>query len=248
MTGTEFNRALQNMICMMKHYTGNLMCGLPSEETLNTTPLVPAILTAVPVVNKFRKEYNLDVVNTIFLTDGEDTHGLTYVNNTGDYKYVNTDRYGYNRSSERCFLRDIKTRKQWEIKDSTAGALTILRELTGVKTIGFHIIRKRDISWAIGRHCKNTTEEGKHAENFKTHKFVEFNSVPGYDAYYFIPAGSSLNVSDDQFNGNIDTTIDWDDQKQAKKAMKAIQKNFNNFMKQKVTSRILLNRFIDHIS
>jgi len=248
MTGTEFNRALQNMICMMKHYTGNLMCGLPSEETLNTTPLVPAILTAVPVVNKFRKEHNLDVVNTIFLTDGEDTHGLTYLNNTGDYKYFNTDRYGYNRSSERCFLRDIKTRKQWEIKDTTAGALTILRELTGVKTIGFHIIRKRDVSWAIGRHCKNTTEEGKHMENFKTHKFVEFNSVPGYDAYYFIPAGSNLNVSDDQFNGNIDTTVDWDDQKQAKKAMKTIQKNFNNFMKQKVTSRILLNRFIDHIS
>jgi hypothetical protein len=225
-----------------------LMSGIPSEETLNTTPLVPAILSAVPVVNNFRKEYNLDVVNTIFLTDGEDTHGLTYINTAGDWKHFNTDRYGYNRSAERSFLRDIKTRKQWEIKDSTAGALQILRELTGVKTIGFHIIRKRDISWAIGRHCKNVTEENKHMETFKTHKFVEFNNVSGYDAYYFIPSGSNLNVSDEQFNSHIDTTVDWEDQKQAKKAMKTIQKNFNNFMKQKVTSRILLNRFIEHIS
>lgn len=248
MSGNEFNRALQNMICMMKYYTGNLMSGLPSEETLNTTPLVPAILTAIPVVNKFRKENGLDIVNTIFLTDGEDTHGMTYVNSSGDFKYFSTDRYGYNKSSERSFIRDIKTRKQWEIKETTAGALQILRELTGVKTIGFHIIRKRDIQWAISRYCKNSSEEGKHMENFKTHKFVEFNSVSGYDAYYFIPSGSSLNVAEEQFTGNVDTTVDWDDQKQAKKAMKAIQKSFSNYMKQKVTSRILLNRFIDHIS
>lgn len=248
MTGVEFNRALQNIICMMKYYSGQLMTGVPSEEILNTTPLVPAILTAIPLVKNFRREYNLDIVNTIFLTDGEDTHGLLYHNTNGDSKYFNSDRYGYRRSVERCYLRDTKTCKQWEINDSTRDVLNILKESAGVKTIGFHIIRKRDIAHSVCRYVKNNQEEQKHLDNFKNHKFVELNCMPGYDAYYLIPSGTNLTVSDDEFETNVDTTIDWNDQKQAKKAMKAVQKSFTNFMKQKVTSRILLNRFIEHIS
>ena len=183
--------------------SGSLMSGLPSEETLNTTPLVPAIMTAIPLVKKFRKEYNLDIVNTIFLTDGEDTHGLTYHTTNGDYKYFNTDRYGYGRTTERYYVRDVATRKQWEVKDSTADMLKMLREMTGVKTIGFHIIRKRDIAHAISRCSKNSQEETKHNDTFKNHKFVEINNIPGYDAYYYIPSGSNLTVSDDQFSGNL---------------------------------------------
>jgi hypothetical protein len=248
MTGPEFNQALQNVICLMRHYSGQLMSGLPSEEILNTTPLVPAIMTAIPLVQKFRRDYGLDVVNTIFLTDGEDTHGLLYHSNTGDTKYFACDRYGFNRVTEKYFVRDVKTRKQWEVKNTTNDMLNILRETAGVKTIGFHIIRKRDVPYVVGRYTKNTKEEQAHVECFKTNKFAEMTNIPGYDAYYLIPSGSSLNVGDDEFEGNVDTTVDWDDEKQAKKAMKAVQKSFNNFMKQKVTSRILLNRFIEHIS
>ena len=248
MTGHEFNQALQNIVCLMRHYSGHLMSGLPSEETLNTTPLVPAIMTAIPLVQKFRREYNLDVVNTIFLTDGEDTHGLLYHSTAGDSKYFACDRYGYNRVTEKYFVRDSKTHKQWEIKNTTNDMLNILREVAGVKTIGFHIIRKRDAAYVVGRYVKNTQEEQAHLDCFRNNKFAEITNIPGYDAYYLIPSGSNLTVGDDEFDGNVDKTVDWEDEKQAKKAMKAVQKSFNNFMKQKVTSRILLNRFIEHIS
>jgi hypothetical protein len=248
MSGHEFNAALQNVICIMRHYSGQLMSGLPSEEILNTTPLVPTIMTAIPLVQKFRNDYNLDIVNTIFLTDGEDTHGLLYHSQTGDSKYFACDRYGFNRITEKYYVRDVKTRKQWEIKNTTNDMLNILRETAGVKTIGFHIIRKRDVSHVVGRYTKNSKEEQEHVECFKNNKFAEMTNIPGYDAYYLIPSGSSLNVGDDEFEGTVDTTVDWNDEKQAKKAIKVVQKNFNNFMKQKVTSRILLNRFIEHIS
>lgn len=250
MSGAEFNRALQNVLCLMKYHSGSMMSGLPSQENLNTTPLVPAIMCAIPMVKNFRREYNLDVVNTIFLTDGDDTHGLMYHDNTGEAKYFPCDRYGgmYRNNPTRHFIRDVKTRKQWEIKNSTSDMLNILREAAGVKAIGFHIIRKRDVGYIIGRYVTNSTEEEKHLDSFKNQKFTELTSMPGYDAYYLIPSGSNLSLGDDEFEGQVDTTIDWDDEKQAKRAMKAVQKSFNNFMKQKVTSRILLNRFIEQIS
>jgi hypothetical protein len=126
--------------------------------------------------------------------------------------------------------------------------LNILRETNGVKVIGFHIIKKRELSYVLGRTVTSDTELNKHLDNFKNNKFCEVNNISGYDAYYMIPAGNTLNIGSDEFEGNVDTTIDWDDQKQVKKTLKAVTKNFSNFMKQKMTNRILLNRFIDHIS
>jgi hypothetical protein len=249
MTGAEFNKALQNVVCLMRYHSGQTLGGLPSEEALNTTPLVPAIMTAIPLVKNFRREYGLDIVNTVFLTDGDDTHGLMYHDENGDVKYFPCERYGsYSRTKDRHFIRDLKTRNQWEIKSITSDLLNILREEAGVKTIGFHIIKKRDVGYLITRHTQNVKDEEKHLDNFKNHKFAELTKIPGYDAYYLIPSGTNLSLNDDEFSSDVDTTVDWEDEKQAKKAMRAVQKNFSNFMKQRVVSRILLNRFIDHIS
>jgi len=249
MSGNEFNVALKNIICIMRHYTGQYYGGVPPQETLNTTPMVPAILAATQLVKEFREKYRLDIVNTIFLTDGEDTHGLVCNDGTGQEKYIGTSRrFGWNASKLNHYIRDSKTRKQWQIKNCTADMLNILRETNGVKVIGFHIIKKRELSYILERTESNTKELNKHLDNFKNNKFCELNNVSGYDAYYMIPAGHTLSIGSDDFEGDVDTTIDWDDQKQVKKTLKAVTKNFSNFMKQKMTNRILLNRFIDHIS
>ena len=249
MSGTEFNMALKNIICIMRHYTGQYYGGVPPQETLNTTPMVPAILAATQLVKQFREQYRLDIVNTIFLTDGEDTHGLVCNDGSGEGKYIGTSRrFGWNAQKLNHYIRDPKTRKQWQIKDCTSDMLNILRETNGVKVIGFHIIKKRELSYLLGRTVTSDTELNKHLDNFKNNKFCEINNISGYDAYYMIPAGNTLSVGSDEFEGNVDTTIDWDDQKQVKKTLKAVTKNFSNFMKQKMTNRILLNRFIDHIS
>lgn len=249
MSGVEFNNALQNIICIMRHYTGGQYAGIPSEETLNTTPMVPTILVCTKLVKQFREQYNLDIVNTIFLTDGEDTHGLMYNDGTNENKYFSSQRrFGWGTASEKYFLRDVKTRKQWEIKNTTSDMLNVLRETTGVKVIGFHIIRKREANYVVGKYVTSSTELDKHMSSFKDHKFCELTNIPGYDAYYLIPSGNNLSVGAEEFESHIDTSIDWEDQKQAKKTMKAVTKDFNNFMKQRVTNRILLNRFIEHIS
>ena len=253
MTGVEFNDALQNILCIMQYYNRTSYTGIPAHEQLNCTPLNPAIVAGIEVVNSFRASNNLDIVNTIFLTDGDDTHGIAYLNDTtGEETLLGGSYFPHYYSAsnprERNFIRDLKSRKQWEVKGSTPTLLNILREQTGAKVIGFFLARKRDAQMRIENMSRDRNKSAALVDNFKKMKFAEMNNVMGYDAYYIIPNGTSLSVSTDEFESEIDTTVDWEDEKQAKKAMKMVQKEFASQMSEKVVSRVLLNRFIEHIS
>lgn len=254
MTGVEFNDALQNILCMMQYYNRTTYAGIPTQEQLNCTPLNPAIVAGISIVNRFRDANNLDIVNTIFLTDGEDTHGISYTDdNTGSENYLGywTQRYSYNNSKrfDRSYIRDVKSRKQWEITNSTTTLLNILKEQTGAKVIGFFLARKRDAQIKIDNMMQDRVKSEELMDSYKKNKFAEISGKEGYDAYYIIPSGNGLNVGSDEFESQVDTNnVDWSDEKQAKKVMRSVQKDFANQMTQKMTSRILLNRFIEHIS
>lgn len=253
MTGTEFNDAIQNILCMMQYYNRTTYTGLPTQEQLNCTPLNPAIIASINLVKRFRANNNLDIVNTIFLTDGEDTHGLSYTDDTGNDLYVGesywASKYSHHNGNNRNYIRDVKTRKQWLIHNSTTTLLNILREETGSKVIGFYIARRRDAQFKIEHMTQDRKKSEDLMDSFKKNKFSEITNVDGYDAYYIIPNGSGLNVSSDEFESEIDTNnIDWNDEKQAKKTMRSVQKEFASQMTQKMVSRVLLNRFIEHIS
>lgn len=251
MTGVEFNDALHNILCLMKYYSKTHYAGLPVQEQLNCTPLNPAIMASIEVVNQFRKTNNLDIVNTVFLTDGDDTHGITYTDSDGREAYISSSYYrGWNvrKNNEHSYIRDMKTRKQWKINGTTSSLLNIMKEQTGAKVIGFFLARKRDAQSKIDSMIRDYRKSEKLFDSYKEAKFAELTNVDGYDAYYIVPNGKGLSLVSDEFESDIDTTIDWNDQKQAKKAMKSVAKEFANQMSEKMVSRVLLNRFIDHIS
>ena len=250
MTGVEFNESLQNILCLMQYYNRTSYTGIPTQEQLNCTPLNPAIVAAIEVVKQFRHSNGLDIVNTIFLTDGEDTHGIPYVDESGNESYINS-QWSYFRSSpptEKSFLRDLKTRKQWEVSSATKTLLNILREQTDAKVIGFFLAKKRDAHHKIENMTRDRTKSEDLIESFKKNKFAEINDVDGYDAYYIIPGGGGLSVDSDEFEPEDMGSVNWNDPKEAKKAMRNVQREFASQMTQKMVSRVLLNRFIDHIS
>lgn len=252
MTGVEFNDALQNIMCMMQYYNRTTYTGLPTQEQLNCTPLSPAIISGIAVVNAFRNNNNLDIVNTVFLTDGEDTHGLAYTDDNGSESYVGesywASRYSMAKGNARNYIRDLKTRKQWLIDNSTTTLLNIMREQTGAKVIGFFLARKRDAQSRIDQMTQDRKRSEELMDSYKKNKFAEITNVDGYDAFYIVPNGSGLTVTSDEFESEVDKNIDWEDEKQAKKAMRSVQKEFATQMTQKMVSRVLLNRFIEHIS
>lgn len=257
MSGSEFNDALKNVLCVMQSYDRNATyAGVPSQEQLNCTPLNSTIIAGMKVVNQFREKYNLNIVNTVFLTDGDDTHGLSYINQTGAETNMDIRRrsrmfggsWGGDKITSKCFIRDMKTRKQWEINNSTEDLLNMFREMTGSKVIGFYLSSRRDAQHKIEQFVQDHLKAEKLYDNFKQMKFAEINTMEGYDSYYIIPQGKNLGVKTDKFEREFDPTVDWDDEKEAKRAMRSVQKDFASCMKEIVISRVLLNKFINHIS
>lgn len=256
MTGVEFNDAIKNILCLMQSYTRTTTyAGVPSQEVLNCTPLNSAILAGITVVNDFRQKNNLDIVNSVFLTDGDDTHGLSYIDSSGQEMYVDVRYSRMNRvygtvkpSREKCYIRDMKTRRQWEIQNSTEDLLNVFKDITNAKVIGFYLTSKRDAQSKIEQFVEDKNRATQLYENFKQYKFAELSAVEGYDAYYIVPNGKNLGVKQDLFEKEFDHSIDWDNEKEAKKAMRSAQRDFTNHMKDVVVSRVLLNKFIDHIS
>jgi len=109
--------------------------GYPAPRclSLGCTPLNEAIVAALEIVPAFQQANGIQIVNTVFLTDG-DGHGMG----------MQTYR-GYNRTdADRDILRDKKTRKEYDIpRDSRNGEtdalLTLLKARTGCNTVGIRL-------------------------------------------------------------------------------------------------------------
>lgn len=244
MTGVEFNNALHNILTIMLAYKSDYRYthGIPRQERLNTTPLLPSVLCAKDLVKKMREKYSLDIVNTIFLTDGEDNYGLYYKT---EYKVLDDFCRRYYNSKTNLYVRDNQTKKVWKVDNDnpTRTMLNLVKETEGCKVIGFHIVNTRDVKYYLNANKIKDTE--KHLSEYKKDKFSEILDINGYDAFYLIPSGNSLGVDDTEFT--TEKNVNVDDKKETRKAIRSVAKEFEKHMSNKFVSRILLNRFIDHI-
>ena len=206
-------------------------------EQLNGTPLNEAIISAIDITEAFRKQYKLDVVNTVFLTDGDSNDtGAVYKEND---KYLNYyDKYGNNCN---VIIRHTKTMlegKKIPNAELTSGLLDVLKKVSGANTIGFFIAPRFGRNVVMNRISKT----GKSVYNFdqqyktaKQQKFFMLNDV-GYDDFYIIPGGKDLEITED----NLVVSAG------AKKA--EIKNAFMKMQKSKSINRVLLSRFVSKIA
>ena len=108
--------------------------GYPAPRclSLGCTPLNEAIVAALEIVPAFQQANGIQIVNTVFLTDG-DGHGM----GMQSYRYRGSN-------SDKDILRDKKTRKEYDIpSDSRHGEtdalLTLLKARTGCNTVGIRL-------------------------------------------------------------------------------------------------------------
>ena len=252
MSGFEFNTALHNILCIMESYK-NKYTNIPREERLNTTPLIPSILCARDLIKKMRKENSVDIVNTIFLTDGYDNHGLTYKKND-EYLHetLTQSRYArYSKFSHDIYIRDNESKKTWKLtsQDQTEDVLKILKEISFCNIIGFRLIDNRELKSFLYENIQDSNLSKEYHDFYINNKFCELKNILGYDSYYFLPSGNKLSIHNSDFETDKEVSAPLDDtnKKESKKVIKQIAKDFDKHMKAKYTSRILLNRFIDNI-
>ena len=205
-------------------------------EVLNGTPLNEAVACSIKITKEFKEKYKLDLVNTVFLTDGDSNDSESKFAAEGRINYLSKYGNDYN-----LVFRDPKTMLEG-IKppgaETTVGLLNLLKSMTGINVIGFFISPFYGRGVVINRLRKfgkfDTDFEIKY-KNSKQTKFYMINNV-GYDDYYIIPGGKDLQVTEDVLKVEENAT------------KSAIKNAFMKMQKGKFVNRVLLNRFISKIA
>lgn len=240
---SEYNHLFKMLCLMHKYFRG---CGahswggrsssgmdLPGNYGMSSTPLNDSIICARYMVPKFQAENRVQIMNTIFLTDGESNGGLQYYTERG-----HTAQAGYNTPT--TFV-DERTRAMFSVRgnkedDTTKVLLQMLKDTTGTNLIGFFLLSSDDsyLSAAINKHMpKANFSEAK--VKFGKNDFL-ISTEYSYDELYLIKAEALKvkNTNDYSITGKKETS--------------EIADAYTKSNIRKISSRRLLNSFIKKIA
>jgi hypothetical protein len=224
----EFNQAIGNLLMLCKFFRKMNAAVDIRPFTFGSTPLDATIVCATSIVNAFRAKHKLQIVNTVILTDGEDTDSIEVRNK------------GYNPYTQDVVLRDTVTKSEavvdnlWDNSATTAIFLNRLRERTGTNVIGYYINSDRVNSMSFSQYSADPNQVEKLYKDYVKNKYIEVTNL-GYSVYYILKA-EEMNIQTTELNLGKATTA------------KSIAKVFAKYSKNKLDNRIVLSRFIEKIS
>ena len=220
----------------------------PTKLTLGGTPLNHAIITAMDILPKYKKETGVQKLNTVFLTDGyshtitkkyviiDDKETDNYVSSTFS-KSVITDPI-----TNTTIIQESKSGYRRRAVSQTTMLLKLLKKrVPDMNILGFFIagsgrkgyvkkdiiMDEMDCSWE---------EAGTYAKEIHKNKVLVNSNKEGYDEHYLMPGGEKLDIE----SGDLDVEVG------ASKAN--LKRAFVKASKGKISSRILLNKFIQKVA
>ena len=208
---------------------------------LGGTPMNHAILLALDLVPDFKKANGLQVVNTVFITDGDSHPCNDYIVN----EYGKTNYFSdYN---QQPVYVDPKTRKEYKGGSrgwqQTKVLLEILRDRTQGEVIGFHIINKNKRNFQSVYRVRNGLRGHDHYDQIEQSRkeFMKEKAIiirnKGFTENYIIAGGKDLHTANSSMEG-VETG--------AKK--NAIKNAFLKANKGRETSRKVLSSFIEKVA
>ena len=225
---------------------------------LGGTPLNESIIAAMDIIPEFKKQYKLQLVNAVFLTDGEGHGGnMVYrnlpvesipfndaVTHTAEEQLVpmrGLTRQRYGSCNETYVIRDPKTKNQVILNEGssqekiTAAFLKLLKQRTGCNVVGFYILSSRDFRNAIWRYFPKLSNTELLRAEFRKNNFAVSTNT-GYDEYYFIRTEGM----------NTDDEVELEVKENA--TTRGLVSAFSKYTKGRLTNRVVLNRFIGMIA
>jgi len=221
MKSNEYKQAVQKLF-----HCGHELCGygsgVPSRLGLGCTPLNEAIMCAIQQVPAFQAKHNVQIVNTVFLTDG-DGHSMGACNRWGDDKSI---------------VHDPRTRKDYQVSNQTHNGetdtyLQILQERTGTNLIGIRLHDSKHIRNLQYRYFDNQDMTAA-MKSWKTHNFVSVDDA-GYDRLFIVRG--NLQVETEALD-NLSEDASY------AKIKNAFMKGSNN----QKSSRVIASQMVDIIS
>jgi len=158
--------------------------------SLQSTPIIPTIVAARKILKEFQDKNRVDVLNTIFLTDGEGNTDMNFAYNGWT---VPTIQIQDEITHDRFQFRD---RKPYEhsINHSQSCMFQWLKEVTGTNLYGFYIGEDNDLRYTLGFYKKMGLLDNdlEHRKNLTDNLYA---AVPmaGFDQYFLVVIGKKVN-------------------------------------------------------
>ena len=232
MSAIEYKYAASALLAFRERYSVK-----PDWFMLSGTPLNEAVVAAMKIVPKFQRENKLQIVNTVFLTDGE-----------GSKPYSIFDEYGKIQSfrGKTLVIRDPVSKHEVKISDGsdrkmTAGFIQLLKARTNCNVVGFYIMETRNFSYNAHHFWPELHEKKDYhkienlKKEFRADKYKIITSE-GYDEYYLLKA-EGLDMEDD---------ADFEVKENA--TTRGFVSAFSKFNNNRKANRVVLNRFIGMIA
>jgi hypothetical protein len=211
---------------------------------LGGTPLNEAIIAAMEIVPAFQKQYKLQIVNTVFLTDGEGhTCKSIYKTNTEGKTLQSRDDYDwYSRSNNNGIIfRDPVTRQQETVESiynnsgHMSAYLNLLKSRSNCNVLGFYVISGREFNRKMYHIFPRTSNFDTLKTNFRKNKYAVVTSA-GFDEYYILRSEALDTEEDNEFVVKENATT------------RGLVSAFKKYAGGRVANRVVLNRFIGLIS
>ena len=203
---------------------------IPDCLQLGCTPLNEAVLSGLQIIPEFQRQNGVQIVNAVFLTDGEGhSMGLR----------------GYSRNNQVSVLRDQKTQRTYRVENTggygqeTDTMLQLLKDRTGCNTIGIRLHDNKNIKnmrwtwWSDGSVDSDKAFE-EACRNYKKDNYCVIPSN-GYDGYFCVKGTVSV---------EFDALEDLPDEASFTRLKNAFIKGNTS----KKSSRVIANRLIDIIA
>ena len=217
------------------------MFSMPSNYYLGTTPLNQALIAFEKMIPIFKNKNKIEKMSLITLTDGG--ANFSFGNTMGDEGVEVPTDHGRPviKVGKKQYTVATEDKYYYSSDIHTGLLLDIIRQRHGISTIGFYVTKKLrgyDIE-RFARDCKNWEERHKRTQKIKSslskEKYASVDSM-GYDKYFLLN-GKKLKVE------NTDLSNIKDNMKSS-----GIARVFKKSMKGRITSRTLLNQFIQEVA
>jgi hypothetical protein len=234
-SSAQFNNAVKELLHLGHAYDNRRMYGnynnvtyrYPDHFGLGSTPLEESVIVARSIAEQFRSKHRLEVLSTVFLTDGDGDNNFS--TNTHNY-------YG----NSNLTIEDAKTRKSVTVKyDRDKGMrsaysnalLELYGQVTGSRVINFFIVAYSEKHTARRMLGDDSNFDTKWKTEWVKDRVFTLDNHGGFHNRFLVPGGKNLQIGTDTL------TVDSENTKQIFQAFKKMQNG-------KQANRVLLTKMI----
>jgi len=237
MSAKEFSYAASALVFQAKYPR---YC--PQWMSLGGTPLNEAIISSMEIIPEFQKKYKLQIVNTVFLTDGEGSTIRSYWQlNEKNEPFLDVVGYSSKGTNTGVVIRDPVTKNEermdniYDSSAQTSCLIKLLKARTNCNVLGFYVISGREFNRKCWGFFPRTSNFEIIKSEFRKNKY-SIVTTSGFDEYYILRSEALNTDEDNTFEVKENATN------------RGLVSAFSKYAGGRVANRVVLNRFIGLVS